>query len=81
MNMNTTRTYDEVATSATRTSEVRVFEESMRVHLLAAMDGSTLFDREIAALFNRKKLRTRLGERWSTSAVGPLRVRLGIRKR
>jgi hypothetical protein len=48
---------------ATRGSEVRAFEESMRVHLLAAMEDKSLSDRQVAAVFNRKRIRTRTGDR------------------
>jgi hypothetical protein len=55
----------------------------MREHLVAALsssDGRSLNDRQIAVVLNRKGLRTRTGERWSTSSIAYLRQRLGIER-
>lgn len=79
--MARTLTATELAGYASRADEAQTFAESMRAQLLAAMQGSsTPSDREISAIFNRKGLRTRTSERWSTSAVSNLRIRLGILK-
>jgi hypothetical protein len=78
--MKRTRTAAELAKDAARTKETQAFNKSMRTHLLAAMEGNTLSDRQIATLLNRQGLRTRSGERWTFSAVTSLRGRLGILK-
>jgi hypothetical protein len=70
----------QLAASATRATEAQAYAESMREHFLAAQHGRPLSDREVAAVFNRKGLRTRTCERWSTSSVAYLRQRLGIER-
>jgi hypothetical protein len=76
--MTSTRSPAQLAVSAARAAEAQAFAESMREHFVAAQHGQSLSDRDVAKVFNRKGLRTRTGERWSTLSVGTLRQRLGI---
>jgi hypothetical protein len=46
-----------------KTEEVRLFAESMRGPLMAAIDGGGDTDRKVAIMLNKQKLRTRTGDR------------------
>jgi hypothetical protein len=75
-----TRSPAQLAVSAARAAGTQACAESMRDHLIAALEGQSPSNRQVAAVFNRKGLRTRTGERWWTSPVAYLRQRLGIEK-
>ena len=75
------RTPAQLAFAATRSAATKAFAESMRTHLLAALDDGPLPDRKLAALLNRKGLRTQTNGRWTASSVATLRIRLGMQKR
>jgi hypothetical protein len=75
-----TRSPAQLAASAARAAEAQAYAESVRDHLIAALEGQPLSDRQVAAAFNRKGLRTRTGERWTLTAVSSLRLKLGILK-
>jgi hypothetical protein len=78
--MSKTPTPKELAVHAARSQEAREFEESMREHLLAAVDAGVESDRKAAAYLNRKGMRTRMNQRWTAAAVARLRSRLGLPK-
>lgn len=68
----------ELANYAARADEARAFAESMREHVLAAIVRGADLDRKIAAMLNKKGLRTRVNTRWTAHNVSNLRVKLGI---
>lgn len=76
--MNTTRTPAQLAVSAARAAAAQKFAESMREPLMAALANGAESDREIAAFFNRKLIRTRTHGRWTAISVSYLRSRLGL---
>lgn len=61
-----------------KTEEVRLFAESMRGPLIAAIEAGGDTDRKVAMMLNKQKLRTRTGDRWTFGGIKYLRMLLGI---
>ena len=61
-----------------KTEEVRLFAESMRGPLLAAIKAGGDTDRKVAVMLNKQKLTTRTGDRWTLGGIKYLRMLLGI---